>query len=58
MPPKGRTQVSDDERAILGWWIQAGAPEEKADREPECPAGRASGHGAGRARGRAEKTGG
>ena len=27
MPPKGKTQLSDDERAILGWWVQAGAPE-------------------------------
>jgi hypothetical protein len=27
MPPKGKTQLSDDERAILEWWVQAGAPE-------------------------------
>jgi hypothetical protein len=27
MPPKGKTPVTDDERAILDWWIGAGAPE-------------------------------
>ncbi len=27
MPPKGKTQVSDDERLILNWWVEAGAPE-------------------------------
>lgn len=29
MPPKGKTQVSDDERLILDWWVQAGLPENK-----------------------------
>jgi uncharacterized membrane protein/mono/diheme cytochrome c family protein len=26
MPPKGRTQLTDDEVALLEWWIDAGAP--------------------------------
>jgi uncharacterized membrane protein len=38
MPPKGKTQVSDDERAILDWWIGAGAPEEKTIGELNVPA--------------------
>ena len=29
MPPKGKTPVSDDERLILNWWVEAGAPENK-----------------------------
>jgi uncharacterized membrane protein len=27
MPPKGKVQVNEDERLILGWWVEAGAPE-------------------------------
>ncbi len=38
MPPKGKTQVTDDERAILDWWINAGAPEEKTIGELNVPA--------------------
>jgi mono/diheme cytochrome c family protein/uncharacterized membrane protein len=26
MPPKGKTPLTDDEMAVLAWWIQAGAP--------------------------------
>ncbi len=29
MPPKGKTQLSDDERLILDWWVGAGAPDRK-----------------------------
>ena len=27
MPPKGKTQVNEDERLILNWWVEAGVPE-------------------------------
>ena len=30
MPPKGKTQVNEDERLILNWWVEAGAPENAA----------------------------
>jgi uncharacterized membrane protein/mono/diheme cytochrome c family protein len=26
MPPKGKTPLTDDEMAVLAWWIEAGAP--------------------------------
>jgi len=29
MPPKGKTQLTDDEQAVLAWWVGAGAPDEK-----------------------------
>jgi hypothetical protein len=38
MPPKGKTQLSDDEQAILAWWVGAGAPEEKTIGELSVPA--------------------
>jgi uncharacterized membrane protein len=38
MPPKGKTQVTDDERAILDWWIEAGAPETKTIGDLNVPA--------------------
>ncbi len=37
MPPKGKTQVTDDERLILGWWVEAGAPENKTVAELDPP---------------------
>ena len=37
MPPKGKTQVSDDERLILNWWVQAGLPENKTIGELALP---------------------
>ena len=37
MPPKGKTQVTDDERLILNWWVQAGLPENKKVAELTLP---------------------
>ena len=37
MPPKGKVQVSDDERLILSWWVQAGAPENRTVGELPLP---------------------
>ena len=37
MPPKGKTQVSDDEHLILNWWVEAGAPENKTAGELTLP---------------------
>ena len=37
MPPKGKTQVTEDERLILDWWVQAGMPENKTVAELALP---------------------
>ena len=37
MPPRGKTPVSDDERLILSWWVQAGLPENKTVAELSAP---------------------
>jgi len=37
MPPKGKTPLTDDETAVLAWWIEAGVPKDgtlKARRAP------------------------
>ncbi len=37
MPPKGKTQPTDDEMAVLNWWIQAGVPDDKRIGELNVP---------------------
>ena len=37
MPPKGKAPLSDDQRLILDWWVQAGAPEAKTVSEMSPP---------------------
>lgn len=38
MPPKGRPPLSDDESAVLAWWIGAGAPASGTLRTLKAPA--------------------
>ena len=37
MPPKGRTPITDDEIALIGWWIEQGAPTEGLVADLEQP---------------------
>jgi hypothetical protein len=37
MPPKGRPPLSDDESAVLTWWVEAGAPEAGTLRTLKAP---------------------
>ncbi len=37
MPPKGKIQVNEDERLILNWWVEAGAPENATINELSLP---------------------
>jgi hypothetical protein len=38
MPPKGRAPLTDDETAVLAWWIEAGAPQDGTLRTLKAPA--------------------
>jgi hypothetical protein len=38
MPPKGRPPLTDDESAVLAWWVEAGAPAEGTLRTLKAPA--------------------
>ena len=38
MPPKGRAPLTDDETAVLAWWIEAGAPKDGTLRTLKAPA--------------------
>src|SRR5712692_4482322 len=38
MPPKGKTPLTDDEMAVLAWWIDAGVPKSGTLRERKAPA--------------------
>jgi hypothetical protein len=38
MPPKGKTPLSDDDTAVLAWWIEAGAPNTETLRTLKAPA--------------------
>lgn len=38
MPPKGRPPLSDDEAAVLAWWVAAGAPASGTLRTLQAPA--------------------
>jgi len=38
MPPKGKTPLSDDETAVLAWWIEAGVPKGGTLRARKAPA--------------------
>ena len=38
MPPKGRTPLTDEESAVLTWWIEAGAPAAGTLRTLKAPA--------------------
>ena len=38
MPPKGKTPLSDDETAVLAWWIEAGVPKDGTLRARKAPA--------------------
>jgi hypothetical protein len=38
MPPKGRTPLTDDEAAVLTWWVAAGAPATGTLRTLKAPA--------------------
>ena len=38
MPPKGKTPLTDDEMAVLAWWIEAGAPRSGTLRARKAPA--------------------
>ena len=38
MPPKGRTPLTDDESAVLTWWVEAGAPAAGTLRTLKAPA--------------------
>jgi mono/diheme cytochrome c family protein len=38
MPPKGRAPLTDDEAAVLAWWIEAGAPKEGTLKTLKAPA--------------------
>ena len=37
MPPKGKTQLTEEEIAILDWWVDAGAPVEESVVELNAP---------------------
>ncbi|PLK43589.1 c-type cytochrome domain-containing protein [Emticicia sp. TH156] len=37
MPPKGKTQITEDELALLKWWIEQGATFDKRVREVQTP---------------------
>jgi mono/diheme cytochrome c family protein len=37
MPPKGKTPLTDDEMAVLAWWIQAGVPKSGTLRARNAP---------------------
>ncbi len=37
MPPKGKTQPTEDEQLILNWWVQVGAPEQRTVGELTLP---------------------
>ncbi|HEY6546322.1 MAG TPA: c-type cytochrome domain-containing protein, partial [Vicinamibacteria bacterium] len=38
MPPKGKTPLTDDETAVLTWWIEAGVPKDGTLRTRKAPA--------------------
>jgi uncharacterized membrane protein len=38
MPPKGKAPLTDDEMAVLAWWIEAGAPNDDTLRALKAPA--------------------
>ena len=38
MPPKGKTPLTDDETAVLAWWIEAGLPNHDTLRARKAPA--------------------
>ena len=38
MPPKGKAPLTDDETAVLTWWIEAGAPKDGTLRTLKAPA--------------------
>jgi hypothetical protein len=38
MPPKGKAPLTDDERAVLAWWIEAGAPNDGTLKALKAPA--------------------
>jgi len=38
MPPKGKTPLTDDEMAVLAWWIEAGAPRSGTLKALKAPA--------------------
>jgi mono/diheme cytochrome c family protein/uncharacterized membrane protein len=38
MPPKGKTPLTDDEMAVLAWWIEAGVPKSGTLRALKAPA--------------------
>ena len=38
MPPKGKTPLTDDETAVLTWWIEAGLPKDGTLRARKAPA--------------------
>lgn len=38
MPPKGKVQLTEDETAVLAWWIEAGAPNRETLRTLKAPA--------------------
>ena len=37
MPPKGKTPLTDDETAVLAWWIEAGAPKDGTLKARQAP---------------------
>ncbi len=37
MPPKGKKQLTDEEKTLLEWWVKAGAPFEKTVAESSMP---------------------
>ena len=39
MPPKGKTPLTDDEAAVLAWWIEAGLPNHDTLRALQGPGG-------------------
>lgn len=38
MPPKGKTPLTDDETAVLAWWVEAGLPKDGTLRARKAPA--------------------
>ena len=38
MPPKGKAPLTDDEKAVLAWWIEAGVPKDGTLRARKAPA--------------------
>jgi len=38
MPPKGKTPLTDDETAVLAWWIEAGLPKDGTLKTRKAPA--------------------